>query len=342
MTPTGGATIRATFRLEPHGSADALAVEESTGLPGDGFSAVRGRVVSEGDGVAVLEFPASNWGANVALLVSALVAGEGVETRAFTTCRLVGLDLPPGLLPGPAFDPCPGVGVGVIVKPSLGLSAAEVAAVAGQAAAGGATLIKDDELLGDPPWCPLDERVRAVAGEIGDGTIYCPNITGPTATLVERGRRAVDLGATGVMVNAFAQGLDAVLALRTAGLGVPILAHRVGSGPWARSENFGVTGAVLVTLLRLCGADFVLAGAYAGKLFDADIEVDDQVDAARRPLGGLRSSTALLGGGIGPDNARAQADRAGGKGLVALLGSAAYIRDGGIRDAVRATVEALR
>jgi ribulose-bisphosphate carboxylase large chain len=322
--------VRATFELSPPGSAEALAVEESTGMP-DGPSFVRGRVVSEADGVAVLEFPLDNWGRNVPMLLSALVAGEGVETRAFTRCRLVGLELPDGFLPGPAFPPLDGVGVGVIFKPSLGLRPAELARLAAAHGEAGAVLVKDDELLGDPSWCPLYERVSAVAGALaGSSCIYTPNITGPVGGLLERARRAVELGATGVMVNAFTQGLDAVLALREAGLGVPVFAHRVGSGPWARNSRFGATGAVLASLTRLCGADFVQVGAYGGKLFDTDDEVDSQVAAAR-------GATAVIGGGVGPSNIRALAERAGGgPGLLMLLGSAAYAEPDGVRRAVEA------
>lgn len=325
--------VRATFELEPHGSADALAIEESLGMP-DGPGFVRGRVASEADGVAVLEFPAANWGRNVPMLVSALVAGEGVETRSYTRCRLIGLELPTGWLPGPAFGAVAGRQVGVIVKPSLGLSASEVASVAAAAARSGAALVKDDELLGDPEWCPLLDRVKAVADVMPRGVVYCANVTGPTVSLLDRARAAVSAGATGLMVNAFAQGLDAVLALREAGLGVPILAHRVGSGPWARNDRFGVSGAVLASLLQQCGSDYVLVGAFGGKLFDSDADVSAQIAAAR-------PATVVLGGGIGPDNARAQADRAGGDGLVLLLGSRAYLADGGIEASVRATVEAL-
>jgi len=332
--------IRATFLLSPPGpdAAEALAVEESLGLEW-GPSFVRGRVVSEGGGVAVLEFPEDNWGRNVPMLVSALVAGEGVETRAFTRCRLVELSLPHGFLPGPAFGAIEGVGVGVIFKPSLGLSPREVAGVAESLVAGGAALIKDDELLGDPAWCPLYDRVAAVAPVLaGSGCVYAANVTGPSAGLVERARRVVELGSGAVMVNAFAQGLDAVLALRDAELGVPIFAHRVGSGPWVRNADFGVSGAVVASLTRLCGADFVQVGSYGGKLFDSDDEVDEQLAAAR---GGSVPATAVIGGGVGPDNAAGLARRAGGSGLLMLLGSAAYRFEGGVEAGVRATVEAL-
>ena len=319
-------------------------------MPG-GPAHVRGRVLSE-DGAerCVIEFPASNWGRNVPLLVSALVAGEGVETRAFTRCRLVGLELPGGLLPGPAFGvpallPGDGLGVGVILKPSLGLSPSECASAAEAAARGGATLIKDDELLGDPPWCPLEERVRAIASVVHPSVVYCPNITGPSATLLDRARRVVELGATGVMVNAFAQGLDTVLALRDASLGVPMFAHRVGSGPMARGERFGASGAVLASLTRWCGADYVQVGAYGGKLFDRDEDVDAQLAAARAPLGDggcVLPAVAVLGGGVGAHNAASLARRAGGGGLLLLLGSAAYLDPRGLTASVRATVDVLQ
>ncbi|MFP5376951.1 MAG: RuBisCO large subunit C-terminal-like domain-containing protein [Acidimicrobiia bacterium] len=333
--------VRATYELEPAGRAGDLALEASLGMAsGPGF--VRGRVVEEGGGRAVLEFPAANWGPNLPMLVSSVVAGEGMEDRRFTRLRLVALDLPAGLLPGPAFAAPRDVGVGAIVKPSLGLGPAEVAAVAAALAAGGARLVKDDELMGDPPWCPLEERVAAVAAALHPSVVYCANVTGPVDGLVDRARRVVELGATGVMVNAFAAGLDAVRALRDARLGVPILAHRVGSGPWARNERFGVSGAVLAQLTRLAGADLVLVGAFGGKLFDTDDDVRAQLDAVRRPLDGVAAPVAVLGGGIGPGNARAQVEAAGGTGLLVLLGSAAYRHPGGVEAAVAATCEALR
>ena len=311
-------------------------------MPGlGGHDDVRGHVVDEGGGRAVIEFPADNWGRNIAMLVSALVAGEAVETRAFTRCRLVDLVLPEGFLPGPSVGATGGVRVGAIIKPSLGLSPKEAGTTAAACIQGGATLVKDDELMGDPAACRLEDRVKAVVDVLEERVVYCPNITGHGTTLVDRAAAVVALGATGVMVNAFAQGLDSVLALRDADLGVPVFAHRVGSGPIVRNERFGVRGDVLVKLLRLCGADFVIAGAYGGKLFDTDEEVDANVHAARCDMTGVRAATAVLGGGVGPDNARAQADRAGGDGLLMLLGSAAYRADGGVREAVRATVEAL-
>ncbi len=332
--------IRATYELDPPEAAEALALIESVGRA-DGPEHVRARVVAQDAGRAVLEFPASNWGADVTLLVSSLFAGEWADSSAFTQCRLVAVKWPAGLLPGPAFSAPDKVLVGAIVKPSLGLAPAEVAAVASALAAGGADLIKDDELLGDPAWCPLEERVRAVSAVLPDGVRYAANVTGPVESLLPRARRAVELGAGAVMVNAFAQGLDAVRALREAELGVPIFAHRVGAAMWARGSTLGVAPSVIAELTRLCGADFVQVGSFTGSVYDAFEDVLAQIDACHRDLGVARA-VAVLGGGVGPRNAAEQVRAAGTEsGLMVLLGSAAY-EEGSSEEAVRATVESVR
>ena len=55
----------------------------------------------------------------------------------------------------------------------------------------------------------------------------------------------------------------------------------------------------------------------------------------------MPGSVAMLGGGLGPDDARAQAEAAGWAGTMVLLGSTAYRHPGGVEECVRATVEAL-
>jgi hypothetical protein len=311
--------LRVTYELEPPEAAETLALIESVGRA-DGPDEVRGRVVEVDGGRAVLEFPAAT--ADVALLVSSLFAGEWADSSAFARCRLVAVDWPPGFLPGPAFDAPDRVLVGAIVKPSLGLTPTEVAQTAAALAAAGADLVKDDELLGDPDSCPLEERVRAVAAA---GVNYAANVTGPTETLLGRAERAVELGAGALMINAFAQGLDALRALRAAELGVPLFAHRVGAALWARQGTFGVAPALVAELTRLCGADYVQVGSFSGTVYDSGADVRAQIDACHRPLAGTRKSVAVIGGGVGPDNAAQQLEAAGVRsGVMLLFGSAAY------------------
>jgi ribulose-bisphosphate carboxylase large chain len=333
--------VRATFELEPAGSAAALAALESTGLR-NGPESVRATVVDERDGLATIELAPESWEGDVTTLVSMLVAGEWSEIGAFTRCRLVGVEWPEGVFPGPAFGAQAGVAVGAIVKPSLGLSPAEVAETAAALAHGGATLIKDDELLGDRTWCPLEERVRAVSSALPDGAAYAPNVSGPVEGLLGRAERAVERGAGAVMVNVVAQGFDGLRLLREAGLGVPLFAHRVGAALWTRGEQVGVSGAVLTELTRLLGADYVQVGSFTGKLAGNDDDVRAQIDACRGSLGEALTATAVISGGIGPLNAAHSVTAAGTRdGLLLMVGSAAYEHPGGPAEGVRATVEAV-
>lgn len=329
--------VRATFEIRPAAAVDVLAAITSTGVPDDPGGA-RPRVDTDGER-ATLTYPDANWGGDVSLLVSSLLAGEWADLAVFERCRLVALELPGDLLPGPAFDAADGVLVGAIIKPSLGLSPREAAVTAGELAAGGADLIKDDELLGDRPWSPLEERVRAVTAAIPEHVRYAANVTGSADGLLRRAERAVELGAGAVMVNALAQGLDSVRRLREAGLGVPLFAHRVGGAFWMRGA-VGVAPSVVAQMTRLVGGDYVLVASFTGRMIDSADDVRAQIAACHA---GSPRATAVLGAGVGPDNAAAQVEAAGTKtGLMALLGSAAYAYPGGPREAVAATVAAVR
>jgi ribulose-bisphosphate carboxylase large chain len=312
--------IRVTYELAPPEAAETLALVESVGRA-DGPEHVRARVVEIDGDRATIEFPAVT--NDIPLLVSSLFAGEWADSSAFERCRLVAVEWPDAFLPGPAFDAPGDVRIGAIVKPSLGLSPAEVAQTAARLRDAGADLVKDDELLGDPDWCPLEDRVRAVVAE---GVNYAANVTGPVETLLARAARVVELGAGAVMINAFAQGVDALRALREAELGVPIFAHRVGAALWARRPDFGVAPAIVAELTRLCGADYVQVGSFSGSVYDSADDVRAQIRACHRPLGPARRSVAVIGGGVGPANAREQLEKAGiHSGAMVLYGSAAYL-----------------
>ena len=271
----------------------------------------------------------------VGALLSCML-GEWADRADVRRVRLVHVEWP-GWLPGPRYDAPSRALVGAIVKPALGLSVDEAAATARTLARGGAELVKDDELLTDPSWCPLLERVRAIGGDAP----YAPNVTGPTETLLERAAACVDAGASALMLNVFVQGLDALRALRDADLGVPLFAHRVGAAFIARGERVGVAPRVLAELTRLCGADYVQVGAFTERVHDSPDDVRAQIDACRRPLGRRRRPVAVVGGGIGPDNAADQLRQAGTReGVMLLLGSAAYLDPDGLERAVAKTVAA--
>ena len=330
--------LRVIYELSPPEAIEALVRVTSTGVEADP-GAARPAVEAD-DGRVTLTFPDANWGDDLSLLVSSVVAGEWGDLGALERCRLVHIEWPDGL-PGPAQEAPDRVLVGAIVKPALGLSPREAAATAAELAAGGADLVKDDELIGDRPWSPLEERVRAIVASIPEHVSYVANVTGSADGLLGRAERAVGLGAKGLLVNAWAQGFDAVRVMRERDLGAALFAHRAGGAPWLRG-SVGAGGGPIASLTRMAGSDYVLVGSFTGKLADHPDDVLAGIAACHAPAAVPRA-VAVLGGGVSPENAAAQIERAGTRsGVMALLGSAAYAHPGGPREAVAETVATVR
>ncbi len=312
--------MRAVYEIRPPAWGETLAILQSVSLPG-GPERVRARVVDVDSELVTVDFPALDGETSAAQLLAACVAGEWADRGDVESCRLVAVDWPEEL-PGPAFPAAPGVSVGAIVKPALGLTPEEAAAVAAELAAGGAVLVKDDELQRSSP-----ERVRAIDAAIPEHVLYAANVTGADADAI------VEAGARALMVNAFLAGLGSIARLREYGL--PIFAHRVGSAFPRRGGPVSVSARVLAELTRLLGADYVQVGSFSPRTFDTDDEVREQIAAAR-------PATAVIGGGVGAENASEQLERAGTRdGVMLLLGSAAYAHPDGVRAGVAATVAAI-
>lgn len=312
--------MRAVYEIRPPAWGETLAVLQSVSLPG-GPQSVRARVLDvEGDRVTI-DFPALDAETSAEQLLATCIAGEWADRGDVGSCRLVEMDWPVGL-PGPAFPASSGVSVGAIVKPALGLSPEEAADVAAELASGGAVLVKDDELQRSSP-----ERVRAIDAAIPKHVLYAANVTGVDVDAI------VEAGARALMVNAFLAGLGSISRLREYGL--PIFVHRVGSAFMRRGGAVSVSARVLAELTRLLGADYVQVGSFSPRTFDTDDEVREQIVAAR-------PATAVIGGGVGAENAAEQLERAGTRdGLMLLLGSAAYAHPDGVRAGVAAAVAAI-
>lgn len=161
-----------------------------------------------------------------------------------------------------------------MIKPSIGLTPEESAEAFYQAALGGTDAVKDDELVVSHPWSHFLDRVklhvaaaRRAYEETGQKTLYFVNITDRADRLVENARRALDAGATGLMVNYLVVGISALSILADdPEISVPILAHLDFSGsmygaPWVGLSSHLVLG----KLPRLAGADIVVYPSPYGK-----------------------------------------------------------------------------
>jgi ribulose-bisphosphate carboxylase large chain len=248
-----------------------------------------------------LSFPFENVGASLPNFVTT-VAGNLFELSPFSGLRLLDVEVPAELAdayPGPQFGiegtrEVVGVHdrpiVGTIIKPSVGLSPAETADLVETLVASGLDFIKDDELIADPPYSRVVDRVEAVMDvihrhedETGETVMYACNITGDVDAMLERHDAVREAGGNCVMVSMNTVGLAGLTALRRHSE-LPIHAHRNGWGALSRCPQLGFDYAAYATFFRLAGADHLHVNGLRNKFCEPDESVVASAKACQTPI----------------------------------------------------------
>jgi ribulose 1,5-bisphosphate carboxylase large subunit-like protein len=148
------------------------------------------------------------------------------------------------------------------VKPRIGLNVAEYVQLYSEAAAEGIDIVEDDERLINPASCKFDERVRAlVAAQKKFGGIYSPNITGDSATALDRLEYCAKHGIRMVKCDVLVSGFETLrkLALRIRDKYNSSIAITVYPDAYGAYRN--LSSDFILRLSRLCGADMIYAGS---------------------------------------------------------------------------------
>ena len=311
--------INAVYRLstsaDPQRTAALIAGEQSSGtfiaIPGED-EALKARAAAIYDIQALddqplegdirhyrltLSWPLANIGPSLPNLM-ATVAGNLYELRPVKSLLLLDFDLPLAFAdayPGPAFGiagtrALTGVPqaplIGTIIKPSVGLSAADTAAMVEQLCAAGIDFIKDDELQADGPACPFDERVRLCmqvirkhAERSGRKVMYAFNLTGELDEMRRRHDLVVSEGGTAVMLSLNSVGMSGFNAFRRHSQ-LPIHAHRNG---WGYLQT-GWSYVAWQKLWRLAGVDHMHVNGIANKFQEDDDSVIASARACLQPM----------------------------------------------------------
>ncbi len=299
-----------TPELKERSAARVVALEdlgpvEGPSLPGAGREGQPHR-----QGRVTLSWPIGNMGPSLPNLVAA-VAGNLFELKQFSGLRLLDIRLPDEFAeasPGPQFGiegtrRLAGIEdrplIGTIVKPSVGLDAAATAALVAELWAAGLDFVKDDELQGDGPACPFDDRVRAVMAETeraadrsGRKPMFAFNITGEIDEMRRRHDLVLELGGTCVMVNLTGVGLTGLLALRRHAA-LPIHAHRNGWGALTRAPALGFDYVAWSKIWRLAGADHMHVNGLRNKFCEADESVIRSARACLTPMFAAKACTVM-------------------------------------------------
>ena len=306
-----------------------------------------------------LSWPLENLGASLPNLM-ATAAGNLFELRQVSGLRITGLTLPPAFAvayPGPAFGMAGtrrlagvtnGPLIGTIIKPSVGLSAAQTAAEVQKLVDGGIDFIKDDELQADGSHCPFDERVRAVMRVVNEGAqrhgkkaMVAFNLTGELDQMKRRHDLVLREGGTCVMASLNSIGLVGLHALRRHAQ-LPIHAHRNGWGYLSRHPALGWDYAPWQQLWRLAGADHLHVNGLANKFSEDDASVMAAARAVLSPLWPDRPMQAVPVFSSGQTGLVAAATYAGlqSADLIFAAGGGIFGHPGGVRAGVSAMRQA--
>ena len=263
-----------------------------------------------------IAYPTINFEANFPMMITTLL---GNDASTSSLAKLVDLQLPQKFLEefkGPKFGieglrKLSGVEERPLllnmIKPCTGFSPETGAKIFYETALGGVDFIKDDELLGNPSFCPLVDRVKAynkasdAAFQItGKRTIYIPNITDNTDKIFANAAKVIEAGAKMVMVNFSAVGYSTLHALSKT-LTVPIFGHYAGTGPYYEGAKTGMSSPLAIGKFpRLAGADGVMINTpYGGYPLERQKYLRTYHELSL-PIKGIKPTLTSCGGGVNP------------------------------------------
>ena len=351
-------------------AAAAIATEQSTGtwtklstLKEDNFLKRSGKVTKIEGNLATIAFPVEDFSLDIGGVpqILSIIAGNLFGLEALHAVRLEDVTFPKCILKefkGPKYGidgmrsilkrPSKPL-VGTIVKPKIGLSPQETADYVYEAGMGGLTNGKDDETLSNQKFCPLEDRVVAIAealdkvkSETGHVMIHAINVSTNGHQILEVAERAQELGATELMVDVLTCGFGAIQVLaEDPSIKLPIHVHRTMHGAMTRNPDHGINMKVFATLARMVGGDALHVGTFGvGKMKGAaheDLANRDMCLTNELPY---KRVMPVASGGVHPGMIKKFVEIAGTE-LQIQAGGGVSGHPGGVRGGARAMVQAV-
>lgn len=257
-----------------------------------------------------ISFPIANVGLNLPTL-AATVSGNLYDLGEVTGLRLEQVTIPASWRAKFAW-PTHGVAgtraltqvptdalVGTIIKPNVGMTAADTAELIDRLCTAGVDFIKDDEVSANPDHAPLAERIPAVMATLrrhrdrsGRAPMMAFNITDEMDAMLRHAELIQREGGHCAMVSLNWVGFSAVQKLRRE-TGLVIHGHRNGYGAFSRHPLLGMDFQPYQLLWRLAGVDHMHVHGLAGKFAQPDSEVIASARDCLTPLSPERDDRVM-------------------------------------------------
>jgi ribulose-bisphosphate carboxylase large chain len=251
-------------------------------------------------GTVEIGFPTINtdWeGDGISHLLCQLMGGQ-MDIDSITKCRLTELKVPRKIKEEFFLKPKYGIEgirnftkvhnkpiLGGIIKPKTGISPEILLEMVKQLAEGGVNFIKEDEILSNPSFCPLEDRVRIISQYLraeNPNVVYAFCINGDHHSVLKRAELVHQLGGNAVHVNIWS-GLGVYNSLRK--LDLPLFIHFQKSGDKVITDTqhrFGIDWSVICGLAGLMGVDFIHSGMWGGYASDDEKDLQGVIDVLHK------------------------------------------------------------
>lgn len=245
-------------------------------------------------GTVKIAFPVVNtdWqGDGINHLMCQLMGGQ-MDIDIIRNCRLMDVHIP---LSVRRYFPKPTYGItgfreftgnydkpflGGIIKPKTGISPAVLLEMTKQLVDGGVDFIKEDEILANPTFCSLKDRVPLITNYLNNQSrkvIYCFAINGEPHTVEKRAQFLIDNGANGVHIN-FWSSFGSYHTITRLG---KLFVHYQKSGDKVITDPrnpYGIDWNVLCKLAGLAGVDSIHSGMWGGYMSEDEEELRATLD----------------------------------------------------------------
>jgi len=251
--------------------------------------------------IVKISWSIENFGYNLPVMVSTL-QGNLYEITQFTGLKLMDIELPPSFesrFSGPSFGivgckKLTGVNdrpsIGTIIKPSIGLTPEQTAAMVKTLAEAGIDFVKDDELLSSSANSNFNDRVDAImkvinahADKTGKKVMFAFNISGEIDEMLQRYEKILQSGGTCAMVSINSVGLSATKKICDQKQ-LAIHAHRNGWGMLTRHPLLGINFKAYQKIWRLAGVDQLHVNGIQNKFWESDDSVVASIEACLKPM----------------------------------------------------------
>jgi ribulose-bisphosphate carboxylase large chain len=224
------------------------------------------------------------------------IMGGHVDIDLVKKCRVIKLDLPQSVtkhFAGPKF----GISgmrkftgqyekplLGAIIKPKIGITPETLLDMVKELVDGGVDFIKEDEIMSNPSFCPLDKRVDIISNYLRSqsrNVVFCHTINCDPHILSDRVRRIHSLGGNGVHINVWS-GYGSYNSIRK--LDLPIYLHFQSSGAkvvTSVNNQFSISWSVICQLATLMGVDTIQTGMVGGYSNDDPQEILECIKVLR-------------------------------------------------------------